>query len=1077
MGSGRVSCLQVLIPLALISLAATTTASAQTQTVTVDIPGSYKRAASEKCQIDEGTEALFIIRFTPALDRYLHTGYRLLIDNKPVEYGAVVSNPKGGRKDSDWFIWDTENTVHEPDGIHEYTLELRAANTEKHDYVVGTPRSQTVTVCDNEDPPPTPPVVVFATASSTVSEEAGTKNVAVHLDPAPQSGIMVSYSVAGTATAGSDYTLAGTVSVAPGVSRVNLPIKIIDDEIEDGGETVVLTLDGGSDYTVGNPSRHTLTITNDDKPPEAEATFAAASSTADEGAGPHNIRINLSPLPTSEITIGYRVGGSATAGSDYTTLGSVTVLADTGSVTIPVTIADDKEVESSETVVLTLTGGTGYTVGSASGHTLTITDNDTPSPTPVTPPSPITPPATTPAAVAATVAISDASAEEGGPVTFTVRSEPAASAPMTLSWTVADGSAVAGQDYAGSPGGTVTISAGAGSATIEVATTDDRIDENDETFTIALSDDLPAGVSFAVDGSTATGTIHDDDTAGIALSEQAIWIPGTGGSVHYAVRLESEPEAPVKIMVTSDSPGVATVSPQRLVFTRSDWTSAKTVTITGAGIGDAVVVHEASSADSNYAGLRAKVRIRVDNDLVEVAAPWMARFARTSAGNVLDGITNRRTALRTPGFEGAVAGRSIDFAARTDNVFSTPGDRFPGSDFQPLSAGEVLPTTGFALTGEQAEGGGSLALWGHGVWSHFDGTDGSVTLEGEVASGILGIDGTVGSWLLGLALSHNAGSGGYHRASSRDGDLQASLTIAAPYAVGHVSDRLTVYGALGYGGGALTVEPLGWQALQTRIGFAMAAAGTRVDIVQAARAAGFGLTATTDAMLIRASSQAAGDALAAFDADVSQLRVGLTGSWRKELAAFGAVQPRLEFGARHDGGHAETGVGLEIGGGVRWSVPALGLGVTAESRALIAHVDDRLTDWGASAALSWDPAPASSVGPALSLRHDWGGASSDGLGALATATRFNTLAESEVGQKLLTAEAVWGIALPDAGLISSPYVGFEGTESARDYTLGWRITPAAPGTSDLSIGVSATRRELQGETPDHLFGVELNGRW
>ena len=621
------SCLQVLIPLALISLAATT-ASAQTLTVTVDIPGSYKRAASEKCQIDEGTEALFIIRFTPALDRYLHTGYRLLIDNKPVEYGAVVSNPKGGRKDSDWFIWDTGNTVHEPDGIHEYTLELRAANTEKHDYVVGTPRSQTVTVCDNEDPPPTSPVVVFATASSTVSEEAGTKNVAVHLDPAPQSGIMVSYSVAGTATAGSDYTLAGTVSVAPGVSRVNLPIKIIDDEIEDGGETVVLTLEGGSDYTVGNLSRHTLTITNDDKPPEA--TFAAASSTAGEGAGPHDIRINLSPLPTSGITIGYRVGGSATAGSDYTTLsGSVTVLADTGSVAIPVTIADDKEVESSETVVLTLTGGTGYTVGSASGHTLTITDNDTP-PTPDTPPSPITPPETPPSAVTATVAISDASAEEGGPVTFTVRSEPAAKAPMTLSWTVADGSAVAGQDYTESPGGTVTISVGADSATIEVATTDDRIDESDETFTIALSDDLPVGVSFAVDGSTATGTIHDDDTAGIALSEQAIRISGIGGSVYYAVRLESEPEAPVKIMVTSDSPGVATVSPQRLVFTRSDWTSAKTVTITGAGVGDAVVVHEASSVDSNYAGLQAKVRIRVDDDRNDDDQPEAEADVRSS---------------------------------------------------------------------------------------------------------------------------------------------------------------------------------------------------------------------------------------------------------------------------------------------------------------------------------------------------------------------------------------------------------------------------------------------------------------
>ena len=122
------------------------------------------------------------------------------------------------------------------------------------------------------------------------------------------------------------------------------------------------------------------------------------------------------------------------------------------------------------------------------------------------------------------------------------------------------------------------------------------------------------------------------------------------------------------------------------------------------------------------------------------------------------------------------------------------------------------------------------------------------------------------------------------------------------------------------------------------------------------------------------------------------------------------------------------------------------------------------------------PAPASAVGPMLSLRHDWGGASSDGLGALAAATRFNSRTESDAGQKLLTAEAVWGIALPKAGLINSPYVGFEGTDSARDYTLGWRMTHAS-STSDLSLGVSATRREMQGKVADHLFGVELNSRW
>ncbi|MDE0159483.1 MAG: hypothetical protein OXN24_05455 [Candidatus Dadabacteria bacterium] len=908
-----------------------------------------------------------------------------------------------------------------------------------------------------------------------ISEAGGSADYAVRLESEPEAPVTIAVAsdTPGVASVspqrleftGSDWSRAKRVTVTgagTGVGEVVHEASSVDGTYAGLQATVRIRVDADP--------------VEDDEPPEA--AFAAASSTAEEGAGSHDIRIDLSPPPAAGITIGYSVAGSAAAGSDYTSLsGSVTVQAGTSSVILSVTIADDEEVESSETVELTLTGGTGYTVGSAGRHTLTITDNDPPPPPIADDGTPLGPTPATPPAVAVTVSISAASAEEGEQVTFTVRSEPAASSPLTLSWTVADGSAVGGEDYTESAGGTVTIAARASTATIQVATTDDRIDEGDETFTVTLGD-LPVGVSFAIDGKTATGTIRDDDTAGIALSDQAIRISGIGGSADYAVRLESEPEAPVTIAVTMDTPGVAGVSPRRLVFTGSDWNRTKRVTITGAGIGGGQVVHEASSVDSNYAGLQARVRIRVDDDLVEVAAPWLARFARTSAGNVLDGITNRRTALRTPGFEGAVAGRSIEFAARTDDELAIPGDRLPVSEFQPLSAGEVLPATAFSLTtSEQAEGGGSLALWGRGAWSHFEGTDDALTLEGDVASGILGIDGTVGSWLLGVALAHNAGTGGYQRASRRDGDVQATLTIAAPYAVGHVSDRLTVYGALGYGGGSLTVEPLGWQALQTKTGFAMAAAGTRVDIVQAARAAGFGLTATTDAMLMRANSQgSAGDALAAFDADVSQLRVGLTGSWRKEFAAFGAVQPRLEIGARHDGGHAETGVGLEIGGGVMWSVPALGLGVTAESRALIAHVDDRLTDWGASAAVSWDPAPASSVGPALSLRHDWGGASSDGLGALATATRFNSRTESDAGQKLLTAEAVWGIALPKAGLINSPYVGFEGTDSARDYTLGWRMTHAS-GTSDLSLGVSATRREMQGKVADHLFGVELNSRW
>ena len=43
---------------------------------------------------------------------------------------------------------------------------------------------------------------------------------------------------------------------------------------------------------------------------------------------------------------------------------------------IPIAINDDSIAENAETVILTLTAGNGYTLGSETTHTLTISDND-----------------------------------------------------------------------------------------------------------------------------------------------------------------------------------------------------------------------------------------------------------------------------------------------------------------------------------------------------------------------------------------------------------------------------------------------------------------------------------------------------------------------------------------------------------------------------------------------------------------------------------------------------------------------------------------------------------------------------
>ena len=89
--------------------------------------------------------------------------------------------------------------------------------------------------------------------------------------PAPASALTLSYTLSGTAMRGSDYSISGVttdsgmVSVSSGVTTATIAVAITDDSAEENSETVVLTLTGGSGYTVGSPSAHTLTIRDDDR--------------------------------------------------------------------------------------------------------------------------------------------------------------------------------------------------------------------------------------------------------------------------------------------------------------------------------------------------------------------------------------------------------------------------------------------------------------------------------------------------------------------------------------------------------------------------------------------------------------------------------------------------------------------------------------------------------------------------------------------------------------------------------------------------------------------------------------------
>ncbi|MCY3628728.1 MAG: hypothetical protein OXG94_01805, partial [Bacteroidetes bacterium] len=241
-------------------------------------------------------------------------------------------------------------------------------------YELGSSREHTVTIVDND------PTVYFASATSSAEEGIGTQNVRVTLASAPASDLTLSYTLSGTAVEGTDYTIkdSGSVPVSAGATSVDIPVVITDDAEDELDETVILTLTDGTGYIAGSSqNEHTLTITDNDEP---AAWFALVESSVPEDTGTHEIEVLIDPVPANDFTLSYTLGGTADEDSDYTITGSGTVSVSAGSkqVKIPVVVTEDSEDELDETVILTLTSGTGYSVGSQKEHTLTIEDNDTP---------------------------------------------------------------------------------------------------------------------------------------------------------------------------------------------------------------------------------------------------------------------------------------------------------------------------------------------------------------------------------------------------------------------------------------------------------------------------------------------------------------------------------------------------------------------------------------------------------------------------------------------------------------------------------------------------------------------------
>ncbi len=947
--------------------------------------------------------------------------------------------------------------------------------------------SATVAVADDDAT-----AVALSAPAGDVPEAGGSKTLTVTLGRALAEGerLTVPLLFGGAATLGSDYTLAAPETAPQGVAYANLAstdktnppaltftgpsaasatvilTATADSAAEGESETVTVGLGTLAATGLGGGAEGSGTVRFAILEPPPEISIAAKTASITEGADAA-FTVTASRAPGADLTVRLTVsesdgpGSQSGTSSDFVAAdheGAATVTIRKGETEAAFTVAtvDDTADEPDGTVTATLAGdgekGLRYTVAAAPGDaaSVAVADDDAASTLPM-------------------LSIGDVTAnEKDGLMWFTVRLSKPAGKPVSVNYRTRQSTPVSareGVDYLRA-GWHLDFGPTDTEKRFWVYVYNDNHNEDPETFEVVLS--RPSAGLGVADG-VAVGTIVNSDPM------PAAWLTRFGRTVAeqaldgIAGRMAAPRTPGAQGTVAGQAIGLSTGSRQALDPGKSG--------AGGTGSGDAG------------------------------KAVFVGPDGKALSGNGLSGMAGFDD--RAGGFGPGFGSHSDRFGA--DGFGNAHGFNSGGGQSQTMTMQEALLGSSFTATGAKDGAGGSLALWGRAAQGSFDGREGSFSLDGEATTAMLGADYARGNWLVGLALMQSAGEGGYRDTGPRrddasralaqicadtnkttpeerqmvcdgavregDGSVEASLTAAVPYAALQASERLKLWGAAGYGTGEVTLKPQVGGSYKADIDWTMAAAGLRGDVIAPPKeGSGPALAVTSDALWARTTSDKTRD-LAASESDVTRLRLGLEGSYRVALEEGGHLTPKLEVGARHDGGDAETGSGLELGGGIAWVDPRLGLSLDLSGRTLIAHGNDDLEDQGFAASLSYDPAPATKRGPSLTLRQDWGGQAQGGLDALFAPDPLEDRTGSGEATSRWAMEAAYGLPVLGGRFTGSPHVGFGLATAARDYTIGWRLTPEAASAPDVSFGLKATRRESDGAAPEHTAGFEATLRW
>ncbi len=971
------------------------------------------------------------------------------------------------------------------DVINEVDETLRVTGTTTVGSLTVTEAPLTITDNDNA-----PTVITLALSPNSVAEDVGDAAITVTATlegtTTRSEDTVVSLGTAdGTATAGADYTAVASVNLtiptASASAEMTLTIPVTNDVINEADET--LSVMGTTTVAGLTVTPADLTITDDDNAPTG-ITLALSPNSVAEDVGDASITVTAILVGTTRsedtvVSLG-TADNTATAGADYTAVASVnlTIPATSASAEMTLTIpVMDDVIDEGTSETLSVMGMTtaGLTVTPAD---LTIIDDDAPT--------------------GITLALSPNSvAEDVGNAAITVTATlegTTRSEETVVSLGTADGTATAGVDYTAVASVNLTIPAASASAemTLTISVMDDVIDEGtDETLSVM-------GMTTA--GLTVTPadlTITDDDNAPtgitLALNPSSVAEDVGNAAITVTATLVGTTRSEETVVSLSTADGTATagvdytaVASVNLTIPAASASAEMTLTIpvmddvidevdetlrvTGTTTVGSLTVAEApltitdnddSPAEEITEQLNEQVLPQVFLKLANVGSRLIAD--RLSAGAIVGGGA---ISDQSPGGEAGSAGlmEQLEQWLSSDAAELELSRRLRQLDTFDLR--DLIDDLAFSADGERI-GMPTSSLYGIGNYSHLAGDEDGMNWNGDLYSGLVGIDTRLRDDVLaGVLLSYTEGEFEYTDAAIKGGGkYDLNVSSVNPYIGWSPSDDLDLWASVGYGVGEVELDDSdGPRSSDLNVGSISVAANGRLYASGAVSEGGRNeLRLRGDATLSRVNF----DLSSAGFGDVSshRLRMILEASHSRNTESGGSLRGTGEIGLRHDGGDGQSGQGMEVGVGLEWRDAARGLTLSGRTR-LLALAD--YEEWGISGALRLAPGQGGR-GLSFSLSPGYGRDSSGvkqlwdrGASDVATSNRSAALRmDGEVGYGL------WLL-----GGTVRPYLGASLLEGGdRTQRLG--------ASFDLGHGVKlelkGSRRERTDADADHR--IELQWQW